>query len=76
MAKIFVSSSMLGEIANGTRLMPFRIGGYYQSFSMAQKIMEKLKIPNPYDYGVNLLKFAINYWLCEQDKMDGLAAYI
>lgn len=56
--------------------MPFRIGGYYLSFSTVQKIMEKLKIPNPYDYGDNLLEFAINYWLCEQDKMDGLAAYI
>ncbi len=56
--------------------MPFRIDGYYLSFSTVQKIMEKLKIPNPYDYGDNLLEFAINYWLCEQDKMDGLAAYI
>ncbi|KAK0196032.1 hypothetical protein F5146DRAFT_1133499 [Armillaria mellea] len=33
-------------------------------------------IPNPYDYEDDLLEFAINYWLCEQEKFNVLAAYI
>ncbi|KAF8966883.1 hypothetical protein BDZ97DRAFT_1805703, partial [Flammula alnicola] len=56
--------------------MPYRIGGYYMSFSTVHKIMEALKIPNLHDCEDNMLEFPINYWLCEQNKMDVLAAYI
>ncbi|KAF8970986.1 hypothetical protein BDZ97DRAFT_1753745 [Flammula alnicola] len=37
--------------------MPYRIGGYFMSFSTVHK-------------------FAINFWLCDHDKLDVLAAYI
>lgn len=38
--------------------------------------MEALEIPNSLDYDDNLLEFATNFWLCDQNKLNVLAAYI
>ncbi len=41
--------------------MPYRIGGYFMSFSTARKVMEALSIPNPYSYKDEMLEFAISF---------------
>ncbi|KAK0431008.1 hypothetical protein EV421DRAFT_1743518 [Armillaria borealis] len=56
--------------------MPYRIGGYFMSFSTARKVMEALSIPNPYNYKNEMPEFAINLWLCDKEKTDVLAAYL
>ncbi|SJK98255.1 uncharacterized protein ARMOST_01516 [Armillaria ostoyae] len=55
--------------------MPYRIGGYYMSFSTIYKVMEALEIPNPLNYDDALLEFGISFWLCDQNKFDVLAAF-
>lgn len=56
--------------------MPYRIGVYHISFSTVYKIMRALEILNLENYDDKLLEFGINVWLCDQNKMNVLAAYI
>ncbi|PBK85287.1 hypothetical protein ARMGADRAFT_1087474 [Armillaria gallica] len=69
-------SSALLDLALLSYGMPYRISSYHMSFSTVHKIMRALEIPNPENYNDKPLEFSINVWLCDQNKMDLLAAYI
>ncbi|KAK0485607.1 hypothetical protein EDD18DRAFT_1335786 [Armillaria luteobubalina] len=43
-------SQIMGQMLTSYSIAPYRIDGYYISFSTVHKIMETLEIPRPYDY--------------------------